>query len=85
MVKRRKNLLILLSDEEKKKLMEEIRVFYLNERDEDLGIIGQQQILDLFIESLAPVVYNRALDDAMKWYKNQQESLESDYYLLYRE
>lgn len=79
------NPLIALSDEEKKRMMEEIRVFYLNERDEEIGILAQQEIFDLFMERMAPVIYNRALDDAMRWYKNQQESMESDYYLLYRE
>lgn len=85
MGRRNVNPLIALSDEEKKRMMEEIRVFYLNERDEEIGILAQQEIFDLFMERMAPVIYNRALDDAMRWYKNQQESMESDYYLLYRE
>lgn len=76
---------IQLTDEQKRSLMEEIQAFYLDERDEEIGIIHQQQLVDLFLEKLAPVVYNKALDDAMKWYKIQQDNIESDYYLLYRE
>lgn len=76
---------IQLTDEQKRSLMEEIQAFYLDERDEEIGIIHQQQLVDLFLEKLAPIVYNRALDDAMKWYKIQQDNIESDYYLLYRE
>lgn len=79
------NQLIRLSNDEKKRMMEEIKAFYLDERDEEIGIIEQQQILELFLEYLAPAVYNKGLDDAMSWYKKQQENLESDFYMLYKE
>lgn len=74
-----------LTEEQKKAIMEQIHSFYLEEYDEDLGIIKQQRILDLFVEELAPIVYNKALDDAMLWYKRQQENLEADFYSLYKE
>lgn len=85
MGRRNAGTVIQLTDEQKRSLMEEIQAFYLDERDEEIGIIHQQQLVDLFLEKLAPVVYNKALDDAMKWYKIQQDNIESDYYLLYRE
>ncbi|MCI8558240.1 MAG: DUF2164 domain-containing protein [Lachnospiraceae bacterium] len=49
-----------------------------------MGIIEEQQLLDLFCEHLAPIVYNKALDDAMHWLKGQAENIETDYYLLYK-
>lgn len=76
---------IQLKDEQKKQLMEEIKAFYLDVRGDEIGIIEQQQIYDLFMEQLAPMVYNKALDDARRWYRNQQERMEEDYYLMYRE
>lgn len=79
------NTVIQLKDEQKKQLMEEIKAFYLDVRGDEIGIIEQQQIYDLFMEQLAPVVYNKALDDAQRWYRKQQERMEEDYYLLYRE
>lgn len=57
------NQFISLSDNERTKIMDEIKAFYLNERDEEIGIIEQQQIMDLFLEYLAPVAYNKGLDD----------------------
>ena len=83
----RKNLNIFmnLSEEEKKKIKEEITAFYLDIRGEEIGIIEKEQIMDLFLEQLAPMVYNKALDDVGRWYKDQQENLESDFYLLYKE
>lgn len=85
MLRRSLNQFIPLSDNERTKIMDEIKAFYLDERDEEIGIIEQQQIMDLFLEYLAPVAYNKGLDDALTWYKKQQENLESDFYLLYRE
>ncbi len=79
------NTVIQLSDEQKKQITDEIKAFYLDVRGDDIGIIEQQQILDLFVDQLAPIVYNKALDDAQRWYRDQQNNMEADYYLLYKE
>lgn len=76
---------VTLTEEQKQLLMEQIHDFFDAEFDEDIGIIKQSRILDLFVEQLAPFVYNKALDDAMLWYKRQQDNLESDFYSLYKE
>ena len=84
-MRRRKSLsAISLTDEEKKWFADEIQAFYLDERGEDIGIIEQQQLIDLFVEKLGPIIYDKGLDDARKWYQSQMENMESDYYLLYR-
>ena len=77
--------IIQLDDDKKKKIKEEIAAFYMDVFNEEIGIIKQQQLLDLFVENLAPVIYNKALDDAKAWYSQQQSNLDSDYYMLYRE
>lgn len=76
---------IMLSDDEKRALREEIVAFYLDERDEEIGMIEQEQVMELFLEHLAPIVYNNALDDAKRWFGRQMENVESDYYMLYKE
>lgn len=75
---------IKLSDAQKEKLNEEIRAFYLDQRGEEIGMIEQMQLLELFEEKLAPVIYNKALDDARRWYGQAMENLDSDYYGLYK-
>ncbi|MEY8507881.1 DUF2164 family protein [Lachnospiraceae bacterium 42-17] len=75
---------IKLSEAQKKKLNEEIKAFYLDERGEEIGIIEQMQLLDLFEQKLAPVIYNKALDDAKRWYSQMMDNLESDFYALYK-
>ena len=47
-------------------------------------MIEQIQLLDLFEQRLAPVIYNKALDDAKRWYGQMLDNLESDYYALYK-
>lgn len=83
----RKNLneVIHLSDKQKKQLISEIEAFYLDTRGEEIGIIEEQQLVDLFCEHLAPIVYNKALNDAMCWLKQRAEDMEVDYYSLYKE
>lgn len=76
---------IKLNEEQKKKIKEEITAFYLDVRGEKIGIIEQQQMLELFMEHLAPIVYNKALDDARNWHRVQLDNMEADYYLLYKE
>lgn len=76
---------IRLNEEQKKKIKEEITAFYLDVRGEEIGIIEQQQMLELFMEHMAPIVYNKALDDVKNWHRTQLDNMESDYYLLYKE
>ena len=83
-MKKERNNGIRLSDWQKKQLAGEIKAFYLDVRGEEIGMIEEQQLVDLFCEHLAPVVYNKALDDSMHWLKEQMGNMEADYYLLYK-
>lgn len=75
---------IELSSEEKMQILQEIIYFFETERDEKLGIIGSEKILDFFMDSLGTIIYNRALDDAKHWYDKRMEDVEADYYTLYK-
>ena len=85
MGRRSLNETIKLSDVQKKQLIDEIRAFYLDVRGEEIGMIEERQVLDLFCEQLAPIIYNKALDDSLRWMKAQMGNLEVDYYLLYKD
>ena len=75
---------IKLSDAQKKQLNDEIKAFYLDERGEEIGIIEQMQLLELFEQKMAPIIYNGALDDARQWFTQMMENVDSDYYTLYK-
>ena len=85
-MKRRKMLTqIRLTDQQRERLNAEIKAFYLDERGEEIGVIEQMQLLDMFEQKLAPIIYNRALDDAKKWVGERLEELESDYFTMYKD
>jgi len=75
---------IKLSDRQKEKMQEEIKAFYLDVRGEEIGMIEQMHLMELFEEKLAPIIYNRALDDAKLWFGQMMENMDSDYYALYK-
>ena len=72
-----------LSSEQRRKL-EEIIYFFQEERDEELGIIGAETVLDFFLDVLGEIIYNKALDDAKRWLNRTVENAESDFYALYK-
>lgn len=76
---------IQLNDDQKEQLQAEIKAFYFDTFDEEIGIIKQQQILELFTEQMAPIIYNKALDDVKNWHRAQLDNMEADYYMLYKE
>ena len=84
-MRRKLNEVIRLNDNQKKQLASEIKAFYLDVRGEEIGIIEEQQLIDLFCERLAPIIYNKALDDSLHWLKEQAENIEVDYCLLYKD
>ncbi len=84
MPRHKQETLLKLTDKQKELLKDEIKAFYHDVRGDKIGIIEQEQLLDLFVEHLAPIVYNKALDDAQYWYKRQLENMESDFFSLYR-
>lgn len=76
---------IKLTKEEKKRLSKEIQDYFLQERDEELGIIATEKMLDFFGRSLGSLIYNKALDDARIWFMNRMEDIGYDYDLLYKQ
>lgn len=73
-----------ISDEQKKQINEMIHAFYLDERGEDIGFIHQEGLYNLFMEEIAPIIYNKALDDAKFWFTRRLNDTEADYYELYK-
>ncbi len=75
---------IQLSKEEKRKLINEIQIFFYKEREEDIGIIAAEIILEFMIENIGKYAYNKALDDAKGWFQQRIEDLDIDYSLMYK-
>lgn len=52
-----------LSDEERRFAVGEIIGYFESERGEKIGVVAAGQLLDFFLRTTGPAVYNRALDD----------------------
>ena len=72
------------ADEQKKQMLGEITQFFKEEHEIELGLIGSARIFDFFQETLGRRIYNKALDDAKKFYENYAGNMEADFYSLYK-
>lgn len=72
-------------NEDRKQMCDEIAQFFREEHDLKLGIIGTGNILDFFQEMLGNRIYNKALDDAKRFYGKYADNMETDYYALYKD
>ncbi|NNM15072.1 MAG: DUF2164 family protein [Bacteroidia bacterium] len=67
-----------LSDEDKTQTKEQPIQFFENERDEKIGIIAADEILNFFLQSAGSKLYNMGVEDAKKAIKNRHEELKYD-------
>ena len=72
----------LLSKERKSVLIKEVIAYFQTKRDQEIGIIAAEEILDFFLETLGPDIYNRAINDSKTTIKQSFENLEIDLDLL---
>lgn len=63
----------ILSDAERAKCLSSITAYYLDERDEEIDIIASNDLLDMFLRDIAPIVYNKAVNDASLVLRNTHE------------
>ncbi len=67
-----------LSDEEKNSAKEELILFFENERDEKIGVIAAEEILNVFLRTVGSKLYNRGLADAKKALNDRMVELNYD-------
>lgn len=66
---------IKVSKEKRNEMIASIKFFFANERDEDLGDLASDMILDYFINELAPEFYNQGVNDSYTYLKDKIEDL----------
>ncbi|MFA6549849.1 MAG: DUF2164 domain-containing protein [Candidatus Gracilibacteria bacterium] len=72
----------LLTKERRAGLIREIITYFKEERDEEIGMLASEDILDFFLENLGKDIYKRAVDDSKALVKQNFENLEIDLDLL---
>ncbi|GGG86668.1 DUF2164 domain-containing protein [Paenibacillus radicis (ex Gao et al. 2016)] len=71
-----------LEREQKEALVERVQSFFELERDESIGTIAAEQLLDYMLAELGPYVYNQAITDARKTVTERLQSVEDELYAL---
>lgn len=66
----------LLTKEEKDKAIKKIIAYFLDERDEEIGIIAATSIWDFFEQEIAPIIYDKAIEDTKKTLREEMEELD---------
>lgn len=69
-----------LSDDRKGQLVLALQGFYLQEFDEDLSRFQAEQLLEFFVDALAPHVYNQAVQDARIFMQRKLDELDGEVY-----
>lgn len=64
-----------LSRDKKEEVIEEIKSFFNQERNENIGDLGAMLILDFFAEKLGPYYYNQGLYDAISFISEKTDDL----------
>jgi uncharacterized protein (DUF2164 family) len=69
------NTRIKISKENKEEMRNRIMNYFSEERDEDLGDLASELLLDFFIEELGPYIYNQGIEDAYVYIKDKVDDL----------
>lgn len=64
-----------LDKQKREHMINEIKTYFSQERDEDLGDLGASLILDFIIEKLAPEFYNQGVYDAYQYINDRMDDV----------
>jgi len=64
-----------VSRDDKERMKEEIKKFFYEERDEEIGDLASELVLEFFIEKLAKDFYNLGVNDAKSYFEERIENV----------
>jgi uncharacterized protein (DUF2164 family) len=71
---------ITLDDDRRKKITKRLKSFFREHFDEELSDFRASQVLDFFLETLGPDVYNQAVQDARRFMQQKLDDLDGEVY-----
>lgn len=66
---------IELAKDIRKMLVKDIKNYFLTEREEEIGDLPAELLLDFILENIGPHIYNRAINDAYTFMSEKTEDL----------
>jgi len=67
-----------ISEEKRKESINEIIDFFNVERNEKIGMIAAEEILDFFLQTLGIDAYNKGINDSIQHLKDRFEDIKID-------
>ncbi len=67
-----------ISDEKRKEVIDQLILYFKNERDESIGVVAAEQLLNFFLESTGGEIYNKGLEDAKSALEKRLEEYRYD-------
>lgn len=72
----------MLPKNKRKSITEEIITFFKQERNENIGVIAAEDLLDFFLQNAGEDIYNKGIEDSKELLKKRFEDFEVDLDLL---
>ncbi|WP_315120632.1 DUF2164 domain-containing protein [uncultured Clostridium sp.] len=66
---------IVLDKDKKKEMIESIKEYFLEERDEEMGDLAATLVLNFIVEELAGEFYNQGIEDAYRYMNDRVEDM----------
>lgn len=70
--------LSLLSPDQRKAAIDSIINYFATERDEEIGIIAAEALLDFFLDEMGKDIHNNSVTQTQKFYQDRLEQIEAD-------
>lgn len=67
-----------LSDEKRKAAIDDLIYYFESERDEKIGVLAAEQLLDFFLQNVGAEIYNKGIADAKETLYKRMEDLKYD-------
>lgn len=68
----------IISDEKRKAVITDIINYFECERNEKVGVVAAEEILDFMLQSFGPDLYNKGVEDSLTFIKERFHNLEID-------
>ena len=72
----------IVPPEKKREFLQEVIGFFKRERDQDIGLIAAENVLDFFSDLLGPHFHNKAVQDAKNIIQQALDNVEVDLSVL---
>jgi Uncharacterized conserved protein len=75
-------MMLHLPKEQKTQLISLVQQYFSEERNEEIGHLAAEFLIDFMIKHLGPFIYNQAIDDAQSLVAQKMTLLDEDVYAL---